>query len=159
VNQFTLVKFSARLVARPQDLPFQAIRSRCFQYQRRERGLNIAALASNLYDAAYGLYSGSSERRKRWQRVCDRSARTGPEAYRGPSLPMVWPNIHAAYDRRIEPEVLLHGSPATILDRGAALDNKGDRGGPTLGRLFEGVSRERARCLRGIPLLVVGASP
>jgi hypothetical protein len=69
------------------------------------------------------------------------------------------PNIHAAYDRRIEPEVLLHGSPATILDRGAALDNKGDRGGPTLGRLFEGVSRERARCLRGIPLLVVGASP
>ena len=75
---------------------------------------------------------------------------------------MVWPNIHAAYDRRIEPEVLLHGSPATILDRGAALDDKGDRGGPTLGRLLEGVSHERARCLRGIPIaelpLIAGRS-
>jgi len=27
------------------------------------------------------------------------------------------------------------------------LDDEGDRGGPTLGRLPEGVSRERARCL------------
>ena len=63
-------------------------------------------------------------------------------------LPVVWPNIHAAYDRRIEPEVLLHGSPATILDRGAPLDDEGDRSGPTLGRLPKGVSHERARCPR-----------
>jgi len=29
---------------------------------------------------------------------------------------------------------------------------RGDRGGPTLGRLLEGVSRERARCLSGVRL-------
>src|SRR5437763_1091687 len=49
-------------------------------------------------------------------------------------------------DRRIDPEILLHGSPATVLDRGAALDDAGDRGGPSIGRLPEGVSHERARC-------------
>ena len=48
-------------------------------------------------------------------------------------------------------EVLLHGTQATVLDRGAPLDHAGDRGGPTLGRLPEGVSHERARCLRGFP--------
>jgi len=32
-------------------------------------------------------------------------------------------------------------------------DDEGDRGGPTLGRLPEGVSRERARCVRGIPAI------
>ena len=42
---------------------------------------------------------------------------------------------------------------ATVLDCGTALDDAGDRGGPTLGRLLKGVSRERARCLRGIPPL------
>ena len=31
---------------------------------------------------------------------------------------------------------------------GAPLDDAGYRGGPTLGRLLEGVSHERARCLR-----------
>jgi hypothetical protein len=46
---------------------------------------------------------------------------------------------------------LLHGTPATVLDRGASLDDEGDRGGPTLGRLPKGVSHERARCVRGIP--------
>jgi len=50
--------------------------------------------------------------------------------------------------RGINSEVLLHGSPATILDRGAALDDEGDRSGPTLGRLPKGVSHERARCLK-----------
>jgi hypothetical protein len=39
------------------------------------------------------------------------------------------------------------------LDRGAALDDEGDRGGPTLGRLLEGVSHERARCTRGVPVV------
>jgi hypothetical protein len=39
---------------------------------------------------------------------------------------------------------------AAVLDRGPSLDDAGDRGGPTLGRLLEGVSGERARCLRGI---------
>jgi hypothetical protein len=42
---------------------------------------------------------------------------------------------------------------ATILDRSAALDDESDRRGLTLGRLLEGVPRERARCLRGVPLL------
>jgi hypothetical protein len=50
---------------------------------------------------------------------------------------------------------LLHGTPPTILDRGAPLDDAGDRGGPTLGRLPKGVSNERARCLRGVPVPVV----
>src|SRR5207244_2321942 len=44
-------------------------------------------------------------------------------------------------------EVLLHRTQATVLDRGALLDDEGDRGGSTLGRLLEGVSHERARCL------------
>jgi hypothetical protein len=44
-------------------------------------------------------------------------------------------------------------TPATVLDRGAPLDDAGYRGGPALGRLPKGVSRERARCPRGIPLL------
>ena len=60
---------------------------------------------------------------------------------------MVRPDILAAYYRRIDAEVLRHGTSATVLDRGAPLDDAGDRGGPTLGRLLEGVSDERARCL------------
>jgi hypothetical protein len=62
---------------------------------------------------------------------------------------VVWPDFHATCDRRIGSEVLLHGTPATILDRSAPLDDEGDRGGSNLGRLLEGVSHERARCLRG----------
>ena len=57
-------------------------------------------------------------------------------------------DVLTAYDRRIDAEVLLHRTQATILDRGASLDDAGDRGGPTLGRLPEGISHERARCLR-----------
>jgi hypothetical protein len=60
---------------------------------------------------------------------------------------MVWPSFQTAYDRRIGSEVLLHGTPTGILDRGASLDDASDRRGPTLGRLLEGVSHERARCL------------
>jgi hypothetical protein len=36
------------------------------------------------------------------------------------------------------------------LARGASVDDEGDRGGPTLGGLPEGVSHERARWLRGL---------
>jgi hypothetical protein len=43
-------------------------------------------------------------------------------------------------------------SQATVLDRGASLDNKGGRGGPTIGGLPKGVLGERARCLRGISI-------
>jgi len=82
-----------------------------------------------------------------------RSTRTGPGACLGRSLPVVWSDFHAACDRWIGAEVLLHGTQATVLDRGASLDDEGDRRGPTLGRLLEGVSGERARCLRGIPAL------
>jgi hypothetical protein len=63
---------------------------------------------------------------------------------------MVQPDFFAAIRRRIRSEVLLHGPQATILDRGAPLDDEGDRGGPTLGRLLEVVSHERARCLWGV---------
>ena len=73
-----------------------------------------------------------------------------PEFSLGRSLPVVWAGFHTAFDRRIGSEVLLRGTPATVLDRGASLDDAGDRGGPTLGRLLEGVSHERARCLSGM---------
>ena len=66
---------------------------------------------------------------------------------------MVWPDFHTAFDGRIGSKVLLHGTQATVLDRSTALDDARDRGGPTLGRLPEGVSRERARCPRGVPLV------
>jgi hypothetical protein len=65
---------------------------------------------------------------------------------------VVWPDVLVACNRRIDAEVLLHGAPAAVLDRGPSLDDEGDRGGPTLGRLLEGTSHERARCLRGIPV-------
>ena len=67
-------------------------------------------------------------------------------------LPVVWPGFQTAFDRRIDPEVLLHETPTGILDRGAALDDASDRRGPSIGRLPEGILHERARCLRGIPL-------
>jgi hypothetical protein len=37
-------------------------------------------------------------------------------------------DVLTAYDRRIDAEVLLHRTQATILDRGASLDDAGDRG-------------------------------
>jgi len=61
---------------------------------------------------------------------------------------MVWPGFHAACDGRIDSEVLLYRTQATVLDCSTALDDAGDRGGPTLGRLLEGVPDQRARCLR-----------
>jgi hypothetical protein len=64
---------------------------------------------------------------------------------------VVPPDLHTSYDKRIDSEILLHGTQATVLDRVASLDDEGDRGGSTLGRLLEGVSHERARCLKGIP--------
>jgi hypothetical protein len=66
---------------------------------------------------------------------------------------MVRPGFHAACDRWVVSEVLLRGTQATVLDRGSPLDDEGYRGGPTLGRLLEGVSHQRARCLRGVPMI------
>jgi hypothetical protein len=63
---------------------------------------------------------------------------------------VVWPGFQTADDRWIGSKVLLYGTQATILDRGAPLDDAGDRGGPNLGRLPEVVSDERARWLRGV---------
>jgi hypothetical protein len=77
--------------------------------------------------------------------------RTRLEAFER-SLLVVWPRFQTADDRRIGPEVLLYRTQATVLDRGATLDDAGDRGGLTLGRLPKSVSHERARCLRGIPV-------
>jgi hypothetical protein len=65
---------------------------------------------------------------------------------------VVWAQLHAAFNRRIGSEVLWHGTQAAVLDRGPPLDDEGDRGGPTVGRLPKGVPYERARCLRGIPI-------
>src|SRR5215471_17510557 len=59
-------------------------------------------------------------------------------------MPVVWPRFQTALDGWIGSKFLLHGSPATVLDRGAPLDDAGDRG------LLEGVSYERARCLKGV---------
>src|SRR5262245_3418795 len=78
-----------------------------------------------------------------------RSTRTDPEIPRG-SLPVVWPGFQSAFNRWIGSKVLLYGTQATILDRCAPLDDAGDRSGPTLGRLLEGISDERARCLKGV---------
>jgi hypothetical protein len=66
---------------------------------------------------------------------------------------VVRPDFHAACDRWVGSEVLLHGTQATVLDCSTALDDAGDRGGPTLGRLLEGVPHERARCLRGLSVV------
>ena len=66
---------------------------------------------------------------------------------------MVPSDVHTAFNRRIGSEVLLHGTQATVLDRSAPLDDAGNRGGPIIGRVLKGVPYERARCLRGIPLL------
>jgi hypothetical protein len=63
---------------------------------------------------------------------------------------MVWPGFQTAYDWRIGSKVLLYGTQATILDRGAPLDHAGDRGGPSIGRLPKGISHERARCLSAV---------
>jgi hypothetical protein len=65
----------------------------------------------------------------RWVR--DRGARSDAAPYLARSLPMVQPDLYTAGDRRIGSKVLLHGTPAAVLDRGAALDDEGDRGGPT----------------------------
>ena len=65
---------------------------------------------------------------------------------------MVWSGFQTAIDRGIDSEVLFDRPPPAVLDRGASLDDEGDRRGPTLGRLPEGVSRERARCLKGLLL-------
>jgi hypothetical protein len=80
------------------------------------------------------------------QRV-GRRVRTRLEAFER-SLLVVWPRFQTADDRRIGSEILLCGTQATILDRGAPLDDASDRGGPALGRLPKSVSDERARCLR-----------
>jgi hypothetical protein len=52
-----------------------------------------------------------------------RSTRTGPEACLGRSLPIAWPSFQAAFHRWIGAEVLLYRTPATVLDRGAPLDD------------------------------------
>jgi hypothetical protein len=66
---------------------------------------------------------------------------------------MVPSDFHAAFNRRIGSEVLLRRTQAAVLDRGASVDDEGDRRGPTIGRLLKGILYERARCLRRIPLL------
>jgi hypothetical protein len=53
---------------------------------------------------------------------------TGPKG----ALVVVRRDIPAGCYRRIGSKVLPHGTPVTVLDRGAALDDKGDRGGPLL---------------------------
>ena len=66
---------------------------------------------------------------------------------------MVWSGFQTAVDRGIGSEVLLLGTQATVLDRRPSLDDAGDRRGPTIGRLLEGIPHERARCLSGVPII------
>jgi len=72
---------------------------------------------------------------------------------------VVWPRFQTALDGWIGSKILLHGSPATVLDRGAPLDDAGDQGGPPVGRLLEGVSYERARCLQGVSVGKIRCRP
>jgi hypothetical protein len=50
----------------------------------------------------------------------------------------------------ISSEILFDFTPAIVLDRSAPLDDAGDRDGPSIGRVPEGSSSERARCPRGV---------
>jgi hypothetical protein len=61
-------------------------------------------------------------------------------------LPVVSPGLHAPEDRRVGSEVLLHGAPAIVLDRGAPLDAAGDRCGSSIRGVLEGDPEQRARC-------------
>jgi hypothetical protein len=65
---------------------------------------------------------------------------------------VVWPGFYAACNRWIGSEVLLHRTPPGVLDRSPSLDDAGDRCGPNIGRLPEGVPNERARCRSGVPV-------
>lgn len=102
---------------------------------------------------SHGQRLGNSDCRKRSRWVCNRDPRTDAAARLAPLLPVVWSVLQAACDGRISPEVLLDGTPTGILDRCTALDDAGDRRGPTLGRLPEGNSHQRARCLSAIPIV------
>ena len=64
---------------------------------------------------------------------------------------MVRADIHSTDDRGIGSKVLLDGTPESILDGRAALDDASDRDGSSIGRLPEGCSDERTRCAGAIP--------
>ena len=81
-----------------------------------------------------------------WLRTTDSTARDPS------SVSLVWPLLHATDDRRLGSAILLDRTPAGILDRGAPLDDAGDRDGPAIGGLLEGSPGERARCPRGISI-------
>src|ERR1700740_502885 len=106
----------------------------------------------------YDRSLGNLHHHERWQRVRGRNLRTDAAVRsRERLLPVVRSDLHGAYDRGIDSQVLLHGPPAAILDCSASLDDEGDRCGRsmrayTLRRLLEGVSHERARCWRGISI-------
>ena len=107
--------------------------------------------AFQIVEFSYVEHLRSLDRRKRWRRGY--SAPTNSKMHTEEPLPVVWPVLQAACDGRISPEVLLHRTSTGILDRGPPLDDESDRGRPTLGRLPQGVSHERARCLSAIPVV------
>jgi hypothetical protein len=84
----------------------------------------------------------------RRQGFCDSDRRTNSRFRIARLLPLVWPVLQAACNRWIGSEVLLDRTPTGVLDRSPSLDDAGDRCGPTIGRLPEGVSHERARSRR-----------
>jgi hypothetical protein len=98
----------------------------------------IAENGLKLLDAEYSSGSRTSARPPRPERD-------------GNALPLVWSGFHTAHVRWVGSEVLLLGAPTVLLDRGAALDDAGYRGGPTQRRLPQGVSFQRARCAGGVP--------
>jgi len=55
-------------------------------------------------------------------------------------MPLVSATVYAALYRRVGTAVLLDRAPPSILDRGAPLDDAGDRDGSTVGRLLKGPS-------------------
>jgi hypothetical protein len=53
-------------------------------------------------------------------------------------MPLVRAGLYAPHDRRKPPKVLFDRTPASILGRGAALDDESRRGGPNQRRLPQG---------------------
>jgi hypothetical protein len=61
------------------------------------------------------------------------------------AIAYVRPTVFAAVYRRVGTALLLDRAPPSVLDRRTVLDDASDRDGPSIGRLPQGTSDQRAR--------------